>query len=1347
MDSPATEPPEPASRLRKIELPWIILGALLLSTLVAAYQNARQLRAEATDRFNELVQGEQRAISREFRDFEDLMHGASALLVAVPMLTQSTWDAFFDARMPVPENYTGLIALQYVPSTPLTAGTAVPSVTKTAAVTERLTSVFTAVRPAQTIFLWRDIPEIADAMKIAETSHRMALSRKLPNIDGLPPMYSPVAMVIKVGDDEAARSLAGPRTPPRGFLIAIVDLNLLMSRVVQAEQFPITLELFDGDRPAFAPTGALTASTTPEMSVDAAIPIGQRSLKLHATSTPALEKKLQNNTPRTILLIGVLGAVLLGGLIWLLTRLREQAEALAAGMTRKLQDQTKFTENLIEFNPSPIFRKDAEGRFVSVNRAWEQLAGRRREDVLGKSYGEFQRPDVAAQNELLDRKLLASETGYEMAEAFIVNADDRQFETIIAKQVLRSSDGKVEGLIGTITDVTPIKRLERELAQQREQLNLVIRSSQQGIWDIELKEDGTAYYSPRFREILGYADGGFPARFNWQSATHPDDVLAFRNHMISHFKSETPLFDIESRVSAKSGDYIWVRTRAIAQRDSTGRAVRFVGSISDVTDRKEAEMKLVEANVRVTQAARAKESFLATMSHEIRTPLNGVLGMTSLLSETTLNDEQRDYIRLIRASGDTLLRLIDDVLDFSKIESGHMTLESVAIELVLVVEEAFELVAEKAREKDLALLFEMNEDVPFYVLGDATRLRQILLNLLANAIKFTARGEIKFTLTARRTAEGGIELEGQVRDTGIGIPADRASKLFQPFTQVDASTTRKYGGTGLGLAICKRLTQLMGGDIRAESVEGKGSVFIFTIQTQMARGPLKPYMQRDVFDFVGKRLLVVERNASRRPIQAARYARWGFDTIVVTPEEAEETFRRGPRFDVLVTDMVLPSPEAAGLQKALTEDDRERKTRGETLLPSILQSSVSRAELSSRGIKPPLRHDIFLIRPAGRARLFDVLMRAILHEPSHDIATRPFTSEPVYEREYQALLQSSPARPGPLASATQVTPARARATTAIQRGEFVLNALVAEDNEVNQRVVQGMLNNLGHQSTVVGDGRSAVERALAEEFDVILMDIHMPELDGVEAMREIREKLQGRKCPPIIAMTAHALSGDREHYLDAGMDDYLSKPIRSGELLKLLERVHSRTMAAPWAERGQVVAIPLSAAAAALSTPVAAAAAAAASNESAQSRVENVPVLDIEQLQDLRYLPSASGEATAADDPVGGLIRLFQTKAVERMELMEGMLARKDWHALSETAHSLRGASASMGFPRVALICKDMELGARALETDNANINAESVATLTNLLAQIKIYYAEADTALVVWLSSTSGASTEMAEK
>jgi len=1321
MDSTSPNPESSLkTTLRKIELPWFILAALLLSTLFTAYQNARQLRADAETRFQEIVQGEQGAILRQLRAFENLMHGTAALTVALPDLKQSTWDTFFDVRMQVPENYIGLVALQYVPASPFSSKAA----------TESLTRVFSPNRPGQPVAPWSNVPEIADALAAAGSSRGLVISRPLGTMTGLPDTHSPVAMAMIVGSDGSAKSLAAPSSVPRGYLIGIVDLNLLMSQLARTRSSPVTLELFDGDRRVYAPTDIMTASSRPEMSIDVPIEIGQRRFRLRASSTPMLESKLQNNTPRTILLIGILGTVLLAGLIWLLTSLREQAEALAASMTQKLQDQTKFTENLIEFNPSPIFRKDAAGRFVSVNRAWEQLAGRKRGDILGKTYREFQDADTALQNEQLDKRLLESATGYEMAEAFITNADDKQFETIIAKQVLRGSDGRAEGLIGTITDVTPIKRLERELAQQREQLDLVIRSSQQGIWDLELKPGGASYYSPRFREILGYGDDEFPANFDWQTTIHPDDRVAFQQHMISHFKGETPLFDIESCVRAKNGNYVWVRTRAIAQRDASGRAVRFVGSISDVTDRKQAEMKLVDANVRVTQASRAKEAFLATMSHEIRTPLNGVLGMTSLLSETNLNDEQRDYIRLIRASGDTLLRLIDDVLDFSKIESGHMTLESVPVEVVLVVEEALELVAEKAREKDLALLYEINDDVPFYILGDATRLRQILLNLLANAIKFTSKGEIKLTLTARRTADGGLELEGRVRDTGIGIPADRADRLFQPFIQVDASTTRKYGGTGLGLAICKRLTQLMGGDIRVESVEGRGSEFIFTILTGFARGPLKPYMQRDVFDFVGKRLLVVDRTASRRPIQVNRYSRWGFDTVAVDPANAADTFRRGPRFDVLLTDLVLPTADAIALQAALAEDDAERMHRGEHPVASILQSNISRAELSLREVRPPLRHDIFIVRPAGRARLFDVLMRAVLHEPNRDIATRPYTPEPVYDREFKAAMQADSAN----ARSTPGAPRPGLRSRSPRPGAFVLNVLIAEDNEVNQRVIQGMLSNLGHRSTVVGDGRIAVERAIKEDFDVILMDIHMPELDGVEAMREIHGLLDGRKCPPIVAMTAHALSGDREYYLDAGMDDYLSKPIRTADLIKLLERVSSRAMAAPWSKHETHVAIPVS-------TPP------TPGTAPANQHLDNVPILDIEQLQDLRYLPSAPGEATVENDPVGGLIRLFQTKAVERMKLMEGVLAGGDWHSLSEISHSLRGASASMGFPRVAALCKDLEISARSLVTgDETSMSPTTSAQLAGLLEQIKLNYAEADRALTEWLAATPPAPIEPAK-
>ena len=1283
--SPAEQqtPPKP----RKFELPWLIVAALLLSTIVTAYQSWKQAEVDAQNRFEALAQAEAQALARQYRAVEDLLSGFRALMTAAPEIGRGGWDTYVKVRTPRSAERAGLAGLRWKIES-----------AKPGSAADEMTSYLPAAPAGMSAPDWEAIAGVRGALEKSAASGEVTLGAPLDRGGALPPLQ---AMALRWKIDQ------GRHAGGQANLMALINPSDAMTQLARARAAQIRVELFDGDRSLFA-----SDASAGSRAIEVPLALAGRNLRLRVLSTPALDGTLQNNTPRTILMIGILSTLLLAGLIWLLTRLREQAESLAVSMTSRLQQQTRFTEDLIEFNPSPIFRKDPTGRFVSVNRAWEQLTGRARADVLGKTYEDFLPADLAGASESLDREVLASSTGYHVGESVIVHRDGRQLETIIAKQVLRGSAGSPDGLIGTITDVTPIKRLERELAVQRERLNLVIRSSQQGIWDVDMAAGGNAYFSERFREMLGYGLDDFPEPFDWRMVIHPEDEAAFADEMVRHFKGESPLFDIESRVKCKDGSYIWVRTRAITQQNQAGRAARFVGSISDITDRKTAEQELVDANVRVTDAARAKEAFLATMSHEIRTPLNGVLGMASLLSETALNDEQHDYIRLIRASGDTLLRLIDDVLDFSKIESGRMTLESVPVELVPLAEEAFELVAEKAREKKLALLFDVDEECPYYIIGDPTRLRQILLNLLTNAIKFTERGEIKLVLSGRRTLDGQLLLEGRVSDTGIGIPEDRADKLFQSFTQVDASTTRKYGGTGLGLAICKRLTQLMGGDIRVESVEGRGSTFIFSILTQVSRGPLKPYMQRDVFDFVGKRLLVVDANVNRHPIQSRTYTRWGLDTVCVTPSEAVVAFaERGP-FDVLMSDTVTATADSRALQAALTADDESRAQRGEARISSILVSNISRAELSQAGTPPPLRHDFFVMRPVARSRMFDLLMRAILCEPNMDVATRPYMPEPVYDHEFSHVLRGGIERVNPTAANTGFKPA-IRAVPA-----HVMRVLVAEDNEVNQQVILGMLKNLGHRVAVVGDGRSAVNRAIAEDFDIVLMDIHMPELDGIGAMKEIRAHLLGGKCPPIAAMTAHALPGDREHYLAVGMDDYIAKPVRPAELSELLERVMNNTH--PGADGGHGMHdIP----------PVATVKTGASANQ------ESARILDYEQLEDLRGLPAMPGEETDPDDPVGGLIRLFQHKTAERMQQMVSLHSGGDWKALAETAHSLRGAAASMGFVQVAARCKDLELAARrAAEKDSSSASEES-AKLKSLLVQIEDNYHEATIALDHWIA------------
>ena len=1294
------------SRIGKIELPWLILAALLISTLLAAFQSSRQLRADADMRFAEIAQGEKRTLIRQLRDVDNILQGARAFHKALPNLSQSAWDTYLATRLRDVTSNAGLVAIDFVPGTILSVDSGPkPSRTDDSA-------PINDVRASST-----SLPML-DALGRAASMNGLVMSGPLPLPAGAPTSTSRVALVLPLDARTTISLNSVADTQAQRSVVAIVDLATIVSSLTRDPAYAVGLELFDGDKRLF-PARDMTAADdfNAEMTTEIPVEFGRRTLRLKVLSTPQLEKSLHSNMPRAILVIGIFGTMMLGALVLLLTRLRAQAESLAASMTRELQDQTRFTEDLIEFNPNPIFRKDAAGRFVVVNLAWEQLSGRSRKDVLGKTNREFQRAEVTAQNEIQDTKLLESESGYDASEVFITNANGQQFETIIAKKVLKRADGTIDGMIGTITDVTLIKKLERELARQREQLDLVIRSSQQGIWDIDLSEGGVSYFSDRFREILGYTEVDFPTIFNWRDHTHPDDTDEVYRRVIAHFKGATSLFDIEPRIKRRDNSYMWVRVRAIAQRDAASRVIRFVGSIADVTDRKMAEVELTAANIRVTEAARAKESFLATMSHEIRTPLNGVLGMTSLLSETVLNDEQHDYIRLIRASGDTLLRLIDDVLDFSKIESGHMTLESVTVEIVTVVEEAFELVADKAREKKLALLFEMHEDVPFYILGDATRLRQILLNLLSNAIKFTAKGEIRLELSTRARADGQLELEGRITDTGIGIPAARVSKLFQPFTQVDASTTRKYGGTGLGLAIVRRLSQLMGGDVRVESIEGQGSTFIFTVSTSAAHGPQKPYMQKNVAEFVNKRLLVVERNANRRIIQQRRCSWWGFDTVTATPEEALRVLSAGPPFDVLLTEMTLSSSDLLALHKAIELDDIERLRVGRSPVSVILQSGVSRAELSQRQHLAVPRHDAFIMRPAGRGRIFDVLMRAVLHQPNVDVLTRPFSTTLVYEAQSRARLSnlSADGARSPLDS----TPGKApRELPVVKIRGRAPNILVAEDNEVNQRVVLGMLKNLGCRSDLAVDGNSAVKKAATNRYDVILMDIHMPELDGVTAMQNIRTFHASGGCPPIVAMTANALPGDREHYLSLGMNDYISKPIRTGDLKRLFERLFPRNLAEVAPPLEQIVSRPTS--------PISAV---------ATVRTKGLPILDIEQLEDLRYLP-APDSASGDTESVGGLIRLFQTTANERMDEMERLLASGQWARLSEVAHSLCGSSASLGYPRVAANCKELELAARRKQSD-ADSDAPTQQALDDFFALIKFHYWEADAALQQWLTAT----------
>lgn len=906
----------------------------------------------------------------------------------------------------------------------------------------------------------------------------------------------------------------------------------------------------------------------------------------------------------------------------------------------ELRESQRYVKRITDALPSVIYIYDlVNERVMYLNKTSKDVLGYEPEEIVQMEKEQLLNlfhPDDVAGLKILADQLASLKIGDTLDNEVRIKTRDGGWRFCHDRMTAFATDGfgSVTEILGSIRDVTFNKQIEEELRENESRYKLLADHAT----DIISKHDpdgAFVYVSPACRTVLQYEPEELIGR-RVDDMVHPDDIAQIRSMTARNTADGQPT-TVAYRIRRRDGNYIWLETSSKLILDAHGGEIVEIVAVSrNISDRVKVQEALQKSKDTAESVNRAKSEFLANMSHEIRTPLNAVIGMTSLLFDTDLSLEQYDYVDTIRSSGDSLLGVINDILDFSKIEAGRMELEQQPFDLRDCIESSLDLVAQAASEKRIDLAYFIGEEVPSTLVGDVTRLRQILVNLLSNAVKFTSVGEVIISITSQPLDANVHELLFAVQDSGIGIPKESMARLFEAFSQIDASTTRKYGGSGLGLAISKRLVEIMGGSMWVESRLGEGSTFQFTIQIRAAPSKGRIHRRGTQPLLRDKYVLIVDDNAINQLFLTRQLENWGMRYRTASSgEEALTWIEAGDHFDIALLDMHMPNMDGGTLAEEIIH------RTGASAIPMIMITSLGMRD----NFPPTVSFAGVLNKPIKPIQLYNALMKAI--EPRTTTVQEKNDSDDSFD---PALAEEHP-----------------------------LRILLAEDNLINQKVALQILERLGYRADVAANGIEVLEALRRQPYDVVLMDIQMPEMDGEEATRLIRELLPESHQPNIIAMTAHALEGDRERYIATGMNNYISKPVQVKQLrTALLECIQISPRGTNTLKGTKSMAVVMA------------------------TKLARKKTFDIEAINQLKATVGGNTETLAS------LVDSFLDETPHYIASMNEALEFGELERLSRFAHNLKGLGATFGGLRLSALCEQIEISA----------NNGQLETVSELIAQ-----------------------------